>query len=86
MKADALCFLDDGIFNTSIARKFKNSILLPGDSAHSMESFEKPKDRKPKLAALTHQWVLKTMAYSFSQSTIVQVRTIEWLGKINKTT
>ncbi|MCY4216266.1 MAG: M3 family metallopeptidase [Flavobacteriaceae bacterium] len=56
LEADAFeCFLSEGIFNPSIARKFKDYILSKGDSEHPMALFKKFKGREPELAALIHR-------------------------------
>ncbi|MCY4161565.1 MAG: M3 family metallopeptidase [Flavobacteriaceae bacterium] len=53
LDADAFeCFLDQGIFNKSLAQKFKSSILSQGDSEHPMALFKKFRGREPKLSAL----------------------------------
>ncbi len=56
LEADAFeCFLSEGVFNSTVAQKFKTFILSKGDSEHPMALFKKFKGREPKLDALIHR-------------------------------
>lgn len=53
LDADAFeCFLSEGIFDKSIAKKFRDHILSQGDSEHPMKLFKKFRGREPQLSAL----------------------------------